>query len=152
MVYLWAFFIVSIISSFSAGSLDTGGNVLCLDTWKDKSGPYLHSIHFSFAIGAFLAPVIAIPFLGNNDEQTDLNNNSTYCYLNATQPTNITSNITIDQSDDSEPQTIDTKIPILYPLIGLSIVLMSLGYLLLAVRNYKHQKTKEEASEASKAG
>ena len=99
-----------------------------------------------------MAPVIAIPFLGNNDEQTDLNNNSTYCYLNATQPTNITSNITSDQSDDSEPQTIDTKIPILYPLIGLSIVLMSLGYLLLAVRNYKHQKTKEEASEASKAG
>ena len=53
MVYLWAFFIVSIISSFSAGSLDTGGNVLCLDIWKDKSGPYLHSIHFSFAVNIY---------------------------------------------------------------------------------------------------
>lgn len=50
MNHLWAFFIVSIISSFGCGSLDTGGNVLCLDTWKDDSGPYFHSIHFSFAV------------------------------------------------------------------------------------------------------
>ena len=54
MVFLWGFFIVSIISSFSAGALDTGGNVLCLDTWKDNSGPYLHSIHFSFAVNIYL--------------------------------------------------------------------------------------------------
>ena len=53
MVFLWGFFIVSIISSFSAGALDTGGNVLCLDTWKDNSGPYLHSIHFSFAVNIY---------------------------------------------------------------------------------------------------
>ena len=50
MIYLWAFFVVSIVSSFACGALDTGGNVLCLDTWKDSSGPYLHSIHFSFAV------------------------------------------------------------------------------------------------------
>ena len=50
MIYLWAFFVVSIVSSFACGALDTGGNVLCLDTWKDDSGPYLHSIHFSFAV------------------------------------------------------------------------------------------------------
>ena len=48
--YLWVFFAVSIVSSFASGSLDTGGNVLCLDTWKADSGPYLHSIHFSFAV------------------------------------------------------------------------------------------------------
>ena len=50
MVYIWAFFLVSIVCSFACGALDTGGNVLCLDTWKDASGPYLHSIHFSFAV------------------------------------------------------------------------------------------------------
>ena len=50
MVYLLGFFIVSIISSFFSSALHTGGNVLCLDTWKDASGPYLHSIHFSFAV------------------------------------------------------------------------------------------------------
>ena len=50
MVYIWALFLVSIVCSFACGALDTGGNVLCLDTWKDASGPYLHSIHFSFAV------------------------------------------------------------------------------------------------------
>ena len=48
--HLWAFFIVSVISTFGCGAIDTGGNVLCLDTWKDASGPYLHSIHFSFSV------------------------------------------------------------------------------------------------------
>ena len=50
MIYLWAFFMVSFVSSLACGALETGGNVLCLDTWKDASGPYLHSIHFSFAV------------------------------------------------------------------------------------------------------
>jgi hypothetical protein len=41
-----------------------GGNVLCLDAWRGfDSGPFLHSIHFTFGIGAFIAPVIAEPFL-----------------------------------------------------------------------------------------
>ena len=50
MIYLWAFFMASFVSSLACGVLETGGNVLCLDTWKDASGPYLHSIHFSFAV------------------------------------------------------------------------------------------------------
>ena len=50
MVDLLGFFIVSIILSVFSSALHTGGNVLCLDTWKDASGPYLHSIHFSFAV------------------------------------------------------------------------------------------------------
>ena len=41
-----------------------GGNVLLLDAWRGlDSGPYMHSIHFAFGSGAFLAPVFAEPFL-----------------------------------------------------------------------------------------
>ena len=59
---------------FSGGSLDTGGNVLCLDTWQNgEAGPWMHSIHFSFAIGAFLAPVISVPFLGKTLENEQFN-------------------------------------------------------------------------------
>jgi len=124
MVYIWAFFLVSIVCSFACGALDTGGNVLCLDTWKDASGPYLHSIHFSFALGAFLAPVIAIPFLGNTNVEENTSNATGV--LNAT--TDITENHQIDTT---------TRITILYPLVGLSIVVMSMGYLVLAIKNYK---------------
>ena len=67
---LWIFFCVSTLTSLSSGSLASGGNVLILDCWKGgDSGPYIHSIHFSFAIGAFVAPLIAVPFLGKNATQ-----------------------------------------------------------------------------------
>ena len=58
---IWLFFVVSTFSSFASGSLDTGGNVLVLDCWQNSdSGPYLHTIHFSFALGSFLAPILGM--------------------------------------------------------------------------------------------
>ena len=77
MPNLWIFFIITGFQSFNSGALDAGGNVLCLDVWQGRDGgPYMHSIHFSFAIGAFLSPLIAIPFLSNPGEQTKI----TYLY------------------------------------------------------------------------
>ncbi|NWI46291.1 MFS4B protein, partial [Picathartes gymnocephalus] len=43
----------------SMGILDTGGNVLALNTWGSEAGPHLQALHFSFAAGAFLAPILA---------------------------------------------------------------------------------------------
>nr|XP_030123614.3 sodium-dependent glucose transporter 1 [Taeniopygia guttata] len=43
----------------SIGILDTGGNVLALYTWGSEAGPHLQALHFSFAVGAFLAPIVA---------------------------------------------------------------------------------------------
>jgi len=63
--HLWLYYVISTVESFANGSLDAGGNVLCLDIWRnDNSGPWVHSIHFSFAIGAFLSPILAVPFSG----------------------------------------------------------------------------------------
>ncbi|XP_029411580.1 sodium-dependent glucose transporter 1B-like [Nannospalax galili] len=43
----------------SAGVVDTGGNVLILALWGDKGAPHMQALHFSFALGAFLAPLLA---------------------------------------------------------------------------------------------
>ncbi|CAL8312598.1 unnamed protein product [Lota lota] len=43
----------------SMGILDTGGNVLILQTWGDQAGPHMQALHFSFAAGAFVSPIIA---------------------------------------------------------------------------------------------
>lgn len=43
----------------SMGVLDTGGNVLELNTWREKAGPHMQALHFSFAAGSFLSPIIA---------------------------------------------------------------------------------------------
>ncbi|XP_078131281.1 sodium-dependent glucose transporter 1 isoform X2 [Sander vitreus] len=43
----------------SMGILDTGGNVLILNTWGEQAGPHMQALHFSFAAGAFVSPIIA---------------------------------------------------------------------------------------------
>ncbi|XP_054424616.1 LOW QUALITY PROTEIN: sodium-dependent glucose transporter 1 [Pteronotus mesoamericanus] len=48
----------------SMGILDTGGNVLILAIWGDKGAPHMQALHFSFALGAFLAPLLAKLALG----------------------------------------------------------------------------------------
>ena len=51
---------VALLGGLASGSLDTGGNVLLLNIWSGRdSGPYMHALHFTFGIGAFLAPVVA---------------------------------------------------------------------------------------------
>ncbi|NWT67468.1 MFS4B protein, partial [Prunella himalayana] len=50
----------------SMGILDTGGNVLAIFTWGSEVGPHLQALHFSFAAGAFLAPMVAQMDMGSS--------------------------------------------------------------------------------------
>ncbi|XP_077408335.1 sodium-dependent glucose transporter 1 isoform X2 [Vanacampus margaritifer] len=50
----------------SMGILDTGGNVLILNTWGEQAGPHMQALHFSFAAGAFVSPIIAKLVFGHN--------------------------------------------------------------------------------------
>ncbi|XP_052607405.1 LOW QUALITY PROTEIN: sodium-dependent glucose transporter 1A-like [Peromyscus californicus insignis] len=43
----------------SVGVVDTGANVLILALWGDKGAPHMQALHFSFALGAVLAPLLA---------------------------------------------------------------------------------------------
>ena len=36
---------------------------MCLELWGQQSAPYMQALHFSFGLGAFIAPLIAAPFL-----------------------------------------------------------------------------------------
>ncbi|XP_026173817.1 sodium-dependent glucose transporter 1 [Mastacembelus armatus] len=63
-----ALLLTGFISSIgvSMGVLDTGGNVLILNTWGDQAGPHMQALHFSFAAGAFASPIIAKLLFGND--------------------------------------------------------------------------------------
>ena len=37
-----------------------------LRLWNEKSGPYMQALHFSFALGTFVAPLLAEPFITHN--------------------------------------------------------------------------------------
>ncbi|NWH62308.1 MFS4B protein, partial [Geococcyx californianus] len=62
--------LMSVIGA-SMGILDTGGNVLALNTWGAEAGPHMQALHFSFAVGAFVAPILAKMALGGS-ESNDL--------------------------------------------------------------------------------
>ncbi|NXA68579.1 MFS4B protein, partial [Mohoua ochrocephala] len=53
----------------SMGILDTGGNVLALNTWGSEAGPHLQALHFSFAAGAFAAPILAKMAVGGAESE-----------------------------------------------------------------------------------
>ncbi|XP_073711631.1 sodium-dependent glucose transporter 1-like [Misgurnus anguillicaudatus] len=59
--------LTALISSVggSMGVIDTGGNVVILETWGEQAGPYMQALHFSFAIGAFASPIIAKLLFGH---------------------------------------------------------------------------------------
>ena len=115
------------INGFVIGSLDTGGNVLCLDTWKGEhdSGPFMHSIHFSFGLGAFLAPLIAENFL---KEENFIENYTT-------QPTDLKIDGTSKQNQSTTEKS-EAGIEVLYPIIGAYAIVVSVGYLVFAVESY----------------
>ena len=59
----------------------SGGNVICLRIWGKDSGPYMQALHFAFGVGAFMAPLVAAPFLS-----TEVNSNCTSTVLVTTTP------------------------------------------------------------------
>ncbi|XP_028296190.1 sodium-dependent glucose transporter 1 [Gouania willdenowi] len=65
----------------SMGTLDTGGNVLILNTWGDKSGPHMQALHFSFAAGAFMSPIIAKMLFGSNSSTLALSQHNSSALL-----------------------------------------------------------------------
>ena len=61
-------YICAFLSGFGSGNVDTASNMLILNIWEGRdSGPYMHALHFTFGLGAFLAPLIAKPFLYNQE-------------------------------------------------------------------------------------
>ncbi|XP_022105943.1 sodium-dependent glucose transporter 1A-like [Acanthaster planci] len=60
---LWILAAVISVVGLAMGALDTGANVVCLRLWGKRSSPFLQALHFCFAVGAFLAPLLAAPFI-----------------------------------------------------------------------------------------
>lgn len=50
--------------------------MLCLHVWGQRSAPYMQTLHFSFGVGAFVAPLIAEQFL-STDTNVTVNVNAT---------------------------------------------------------------------------
>jgi len=49
---------IVLINGIPNGMLSTGANTLLMWTHGERSGPYINGLHFSFGLGAFLAPTV----------------------------------------------------------------------------------------------
>ena len=96
--------------SYHIITLVAGANILLLRMWNKKSGPYMQALHFSFALGTFIAPLLAEPFIRQNaipdiptshfcnPPDNTVNDNTTNCTgINHTLASNCT-----DVSDDGD--------------------------------------------------
>ncbi|XP_062618670.1 sodium-dependent glucose transporter 1A-like [Saccostrea cucullata] len=55
--------IVFIIKGSFAGGLDTCGNAGLLTTWGNEGNIYFSALHFAFAVGGILSPLITAPYV-----------------------------------------------------------------------------------------
>nr|KAF6506537.1 major facilitator superfamily domain containing 4B [Rousettus aegyptiacus] len=132
------------VFGISMGILDTGGNVLILAIWGDKGAPHMQALHFSFAVGAFSAPLLAKLALGTtvsaeNHTEADFNNSA------------------LNQSSEADSESLfgvpkDTNLLWAYAIIGTYVFVVSvLFFALLCKKNSKWEKAKISAQRSRRA-
>ncbi|CAL1268363.1 unnamed protein product [Larinioides sclopetarius] len=75
---LWALAIVLAVMGFFMGTIDTVANVSMICIYGKYVSPFLQAIHFFYGVGAFLSPMIAQPFLLNEDCSPFISNETSF--------------------------------------------------------------------------
>ena len=117
---LWLFFVLCFLNGAATGATDSAGNVLSLDIWRGHGGEHwMHLLHFSFAAGAFLGPVVVKPFLSTSANATASDMGP---------PSN--SSTSGDISDDGDGTSTERYgIQVLYPILAAVAGSISLTFL-----------------------
>lgn len=68
--------VVLAIMGFFMGCIDTVANVYMIRIYSKDVSPFLQALHFFYGIGAFVSPMIAQPFLLNEDCSLFIDNSS----------------------------------------------------------------------------
>ncbi|XP_028460867.1 LOW QUALITY PROTEIN: sodium-dependent glucose transporter 1 [Perca flavescens] len=113
----------------SMGILDTGGNVLVLNTWGEQAGPHMQALHFSFAAGAFVSPIIAKLLFGPDDDSS--NSSAAFIATSSTPP--VTTEPNAKAPDHSRSTTLKSMWA--YVVIGSFVFLVSLLFFILYCRS-----------------
>ncbi|XP_015917267.1 major facilitator superfamily domain-containing protein 4A isoform X2 [Parasteatoda tepidariorum] len=73
---LWILAFVLAVMGFFMGLIDTVANVSMIRIYGKDVSPFLQALHFFYGVGAFISPMIAQPFLLNEDCSPFIDNNS----------------------------------------------------------------------------
>ena len=107
--------------------------------WNGRdSGPYMHALHFTFGLGAFLAPVISRPFL-YNAENLDKNE------VLLASGNNETSEIELFYQEET------WTIKALYPILGVYAILASFGFFLYFFKDIRKEQSSENSTDTEES-
>ena len=89
---LYFFIAAQAVFGFSIAGLDVAGNAWILEIWQEGANPYMQGLHFSYAIGMTIAPLIAEPYLSpevrrQNATIISVDNGTTAEFFNLTNAT-----------------------------------------------------------------
>ena len=98
---------------------------MCLKIWRGlTNGPAMHSMHFCFALGTFLAPLLASPFLNVRKG-----------------PSNSTS---IDAGDQVKSESL---VGIYYPIVGSLGLLIAAGFFYFGWKKHHYYSKIEDSQQ-----
>lgn len=86
-------YVQSTIMGIAQSAMDVAVNPWVLEIWQLAANPYMQSMHFCYAIGITVGPVVAAPFLSPNHNSTI----PTFDNVTMTPPFNVTDTATRDQ-------------------------------------------------------
>ena len=69
--------VIFFLNQVPFGMFETGSNMFIMLLWGNEMTPFMQSLHFLFGVGATLAPVIAVPFLVEVDDDDSVNGTTT---------------------------------------------------------------------------
>jgi FHS family Na+ dependent glucose MFS transporter 1 len=55
---LWVLLLTALVMGLCKGAVDVGGNTLLQWVHKEKVGPFMNGMHFSFGLGSFFSPIL----------------------------------------------------------------------------------------------
>ncbi|XP_035210516.1 major facilitator superfamily domain-containing protein 4A-like [Stegodyphus dumicola] len=78
---LWILAFVLAVMGFFMGTIDTVANVCMIRIYGKDVSPFLQALHFFYGLGAFISPLIAQPFLLNEDCSPFIDNTSVPAHI-----------------------------------------------------------------------
>ncbi|KAL3832492.1 hypothetical protein ACJMK2_024131 [Sinanodonta woodiana] len=147
------------IGGACAGGLDTGANAVIAAIWGVDGRPYMQTVHFSYAFGGIISPLITEPFLAPKRPLSEMAKES----LNGTENisfSNIYHTSGLLSCSNSTNCTVtteleywgETKVQYAYMISTIIGILSAITFLVSYLKRNSEPRTKEqqEANEASR--
>jgi FHS family Na+ dependent glucose MFS transporter 1 len=65
---LWALLLAALVKGLCSGAVDVGCNTLLQWVHKEKVGPFMNGLHFSFGLGSFFSPILLAQIISATQE------------------------------------------------------------------------------------